>query len=151
MCVCSLHLSDVLVLLRLESQFNEDLLQLLVTVVDDELLKTVPLKRKKPSNHLHVLISLHLRLNSLTPPSSPPPSPPLPPHPLHLNSLPPPHSSLLTPSLPSPPSSPPPSQFPLTSSLLPPHPLPPLPSLLTLITLLPSSFHHTHTSNISKP
>ena len=130
MCVCSLHLSDVLVLLRLESQFDEDLLQLLVAVVDDELLKTVPLKRKKSSNLLHVLISLRLHLTSsllpphplpplpslltpsisipshlLIPPSSPPPSPPLPPHPLHLNSLSPPHSSLLTPSLLSPPSS----------------------------------------------
>ena len=37
------HLSDILLLFRLESQFNENLLQLLIAVVNDKLFKAVGL------------------------------------------------------------------------------------------------------------
>lgn len=40
------YLSDVLLLLFFEGKFNEDLLQLLITVVDNELLKAVVLSDK---------------------------------------------------------------------------------------------------------
>ena len=39
-------LVDVLLLFLLQRQLNEDLLELLVTVVNDELLKTIVLKRQ---------------------------------------------------------------------------------------------------------
>lgn len=53
------YLSDVFLLLFFEGKFNEDLLQLLVTVVDNELLKAVVLSDE-------TCLSL-LRVNSLEP------------------------------------------------------------------------------------
>lgn len=47
------YLSDVFLLLFFEGKFNEDLLQLLITVVDDELLKAVVL-----SDKTHLLLPL---------------------------------------------------------------------------------------------
>lgn len=40
------NLSNILLLLRLKSQLNKNLLQLLIAVIDNELLKTVPLQKK---------------------------------------------------------------------------------------------------------
>lgn len=41
------HLTDILLLLLAERQLDEDLLQLLVAIVDDELLKTVVLQERR--------------------------------------------------------------------------------------------------------
>lgn len=50
------YLSDVFLLLFFEGKFNEDLLQLLITVVDNELLKAVVLSDK---TCLHLLLCKH--------------------------------------------------------------------------------------------
>lgn len=50
------YLSDVFLLLFFEGEFNEDLLQLLITVVDNELLKAVVLPDK---TCLHLLLCKH--------------------------------------------------------------------------------------------
>lgn len=47
------HLSHILFLLLFQSEFDEDLLQLLIAVVDDELLKAVVLKTE---NQLRLVI-----------------------------------------------------------------------------------------------
>ena len=59
--ICTVsYLLDVFLLFLLQGQFNEDLLQLLIAVVDDELLKTVGLKNNKAH---HVLRCRRLQLH----------------------------------------------------------------------------------------